>query len=154
MLDYCAAIRESEALRNPRQHRSDISERQPAKSEHAMEKDAPILLYVTMPSPESASKLGRSVVEAGLCACVNILPNMQSIYRWQGEIETAQELVLIAKTTYACANAACEHLVQHHPYDTPCVISLPIIKDGSHFPYLDWIKNEVKDTSFTNDKSD
>ena len=61
-------------------------------------KDEPVLVYTTYPSLVEAEKGGRKIVEAGLAACVNIVPAMRSIYRWKGAIETADEVVMIVKT--------------------------------------------------------
>lgn len=58
-------------------------------------KDDPVLIYTTYPSLVEASKAGRALVETGLCACVNIIPGMRSIYRWEGKVEEAEETVMI-----------------------------------------------------------
>ena len=67
------------------------------------------LIYVTCPSVASADEIGAALVEERLTACVNILPGMRSIYRWQGAVERAEEVVLLAKTTSAAVDqVACQ----------------------------------------------
>lgn len=100
-----------------------------------------VLVYATCPTPELAASIGRSLIEARLAACVNILPAMTSIYRWQGVIESATEAVLIAKTTSAQAQGVVDSIVSQHPYDLPAVIVLPVV--GGAQGYLDWIGSEV-----------
>jgi periplasmic divalent cation tolerance protein len=81
-------------------------------------------------------------VESRLAACVNILDNMQSIYRWEEEIQQDTEVVLIAKTTDSLISELIEKVIALHSYDCPCIVSLPI-SDG-YPPFLDWIRAEVK----------
>jgi periplasmic divalent cation tolerance protein len=94
-----------------------------------------VFLYVTCPDAGQAETLGRALVEASLAACVNILPGMRSIYRWQGAVESADEAVMIVKT--AQAPAAQAFILRHHPYDCPCVVVLPLA--GGNPDYLTWI---------------
>ena len=75
--------------------------------------------------------------------CANILGPATSIYRWEGEIETAAEVIMFAKTTKEAAAAATAALRANHPYETPCVIAVPISDWGSHAPFLDWVKLQV-----------
>jgi periplasmic divalent cation tolerance protein len=82
-------------------------------------------------------------VESRLAACVNILDNMQSIYRWEQEIQQDTEVVLIAKTTGNLISQLIEKVIALHSYDCPCIVSLPI-SDG-YPPFLDWIQAEVKE---------
>ena len=100
-----------------------------------------VLVYATCPTLELAAAIGRSLIEDRLAACVNILPGMTSIYRWQGVIESAGEVVLIAKTTSAQAQAVVASIVAQHPYDLPAVIVLPVL--GGAQGYLDWIASEA-----------
>ena len=81
-------------------------------------------------------------MESRLAACVNILDNMQSIYRWEQEIQQDTEVVLIAKTTASLVSQLIEKVKTLHSYDCPCIVSLPIL-DG-YAPFLDWVEAEVK----------
>ncbi len=94
-------------------------------------------VYMTMSGLEEARSIGRALVEERLAACVNILPGMQSIYRWEGKVEDATEVVMIAKTTAAMVPALTDRVKSLHSYECPCVVSLRV--DGGYQPYLDWI---------------
>ena len=67
--------------------------------------DKAVLIYATYPDPETAEAGGRALVEAGLAACVNILPGMVSVYRWEGAVERSEECVMIIKTRAVLADA-------------------------------------------------
>jgi periplasmic divalent cation tolerance protein len=95
------------------------------------------LVLCTCPEGESAVSLAESLVEARLAACVNILPDVQSVYRWQGKIARDAERLLLIKTETAVFAALKEHILVRHPYETPEIIAVPII-DASP-DYLDWI---------------
>lgn len=99
--------------------------------------DKPVLIYATFPDAKTAEAAAHSLVEAGLAACVNILPGMVSIYRWQGAVQRADECVVLIKTRQSMAEAAIADATRHHPYDTPAFVVLPII--GGAARYLDWI---------------
>jgi periplasmic divalent cation tolerance protein len=103
--------------------------------------DKPVLIYATFPNPETAQAAARSLVEAGLAACVNILPGMVSIYLWQGAVERADECVVLIKTRQSLAEAAIADASRRHPYDTPAFVVLPIT--GGSARYLDWIANNT-----------
>ena len=100
-------------------------------------------VYMTTGSKAEAQKIGKALVESRLAACVNILDNMQSIYRWEQEIQQDTEVVLIAKTTGNLISQLIEKVIALHSYDCPCIVSLPI-SDG-YPPFLDWIQAEVKE---------
>jgi periplasmic divalent cation tolerance protein len=99
------------------------------------------VVLVTCGSAAEAKRIARTVVQARLAACVNILPgSVTSIYRWEGKVETAKELLLLIKTSrkrLAKLRAAVERL---HSYDVPEFIALPIAA-GSR-KYLDWMRDE------------
>jgi periplasmic divalent cation tolerance protein len=95
----------------------------------------------TFPDAETARKIGRTVVEERLAACVNLLPPVESIYRWKGEIETAQETMTIMKSTtwkYQLLEARIREL---HPYEVPEIIAIRI-QDGLA-AYMRWIDESV-----------
>lgn len=99
-------------------------------------------IYMTAGSKGEAQKIGKALVESRLAACVNILDNMQSIYRWEEKIQQDSEVVLIAKTTDSLVSRLIDKVKSLHSYDCPCIVSLPIL-DG-YPPFLDWIQNEVQ----------
>jgi periplasmic divalent cation tolerance protein len=98
-------------------------------------------LYITAPSLDVARTIGCALVEERLAACVNIITGMQSIYRWEGKIETAAEIVLIAKGRAALFAEIEKRVRELHPYDCPCLVAWPI--EAGHQPYLDWIAKET-----------
>jgi periplasmic divalent cation tolerance protein len=98
-------------------------------------------VYITTESPSQAETIGRALVETRLAACVNILPGMQSIYHWQGRIETAQETVLIAKTRMSLTEALLAKVKELHSYDVPCAVVLPVVAGLPDF--LRWIDDET-----------
>lgn len=100
-------------------------------------------IYMTAGNKAEAKKIGQELVTSRLAACVNILDNMNSIYRWQGEIQDDTEAVLIAKTTKNLVPQLIEKVKSLHSYDCPCIVSLPIL-DG--YPlFLEWIEDQVKE---------
>jgi len=99
--------------------------------------DKPVLIYATFPDVASAEAVGRHLVEAGLAACINVLPGMVAIYRWEGAIERAGECAAIIKTRAGLADAAIAAGKARHPYTTPAFLTLAV--SGGSAPYLDWI---------------
>lgn len=99
------------------------------------------LVYVTAPSLAEAESLARLAVEGRLAACANILPGMRSLYWWQGALESAEEVVLLLKTTEALVPALTKALTEAHSYDCPCVVALPIAQGNPDF--LRWIEAET-----------
>lgn len=101
-----------------------------------------VLVLTNLPDHASADSLARSLLEQRLAACVNLLPAVQSLYRWQGAIETAQEVALWIKTSqarYAELEAA---IRAAHPYELPEIIALPVV---AGLPaYLAWVHAETK----------
>ena len=98
----------------------------------------PTLLVITnCPDEESANAIALAVVEAKLAACVNILPRVQSVYRWQGVVESATEIPLFIKSTAAGYPALEAAIRQHHPHEVPEIIALNIERGLP--AYLNWV---------------
>jgi len=101
----------------------------------------PLLVITNCPDEESANAIALAIVEAKLAACVNILPRVQSIYRWQGVVESAAEVALLIKA-YAANYPALEAAIrQRHPYELPEIIALPITHGLP--AYLNWLAAET-----------
>jgi periplasmic divalent cation tolerance protein len=98
----------------------------------------PVLLVLTnLPNRDVALKLARSVVDEGIAACVNVLSGCTSVYRWQGVVETAEEVPVLIKTRQSLYPRLEQAIARLHPYQLPEVIALPIT---SGLPaYLDWV---------------
>ena len=104
-----------------------------------------LVVLTTVERVEDGARLARLLVEQELAGCVQILPPMTSIYRWQGQVEEASEVLLLIKTTraiYAQLEAALE---QHHPYQTPEIIVLPV--EAGAAGYLAWLTDAVRSQS-------
>lgn len=99
--------------------------------------DEPLLALCTCPDAATAERLASALVDERLAACVNILPGITSVYRWDGRVERDAEVLLLIKTVVARFEAVRERLVALHPYEVPEVIATPI---AAGLPaYLDWI---------------
>ena len=99
------------------------------------------LILSTAGSEDEAHKIAHFLVERKLAACVNIVPHIESIYRWQGQVESAHEWLLIIKTTERKFSRVREAIKELHSYDLPECIALPI-DDGSP-EYLRWLAESV-----------
>jgi periplasmic divalent cation tolerance protein len=101
-----------------------------------------LLVFTNAPSPESARHIARSLVDARLAACVNILPACQSIYRWQGAVEEAAELPILIKTTAAHYQAVEAAIRLAHPYELPEIVAVPVERGLPG--YLTWVATETR----------
>jgi periplasmic divalent cation tolerance protein len=101
-----------------------------------------VFVYTTYPSIVEAEQAGRELVQRRLCACVNILPGMVSLYWWEGAIERGEEVVMIIKTRAALAEAVREAVRQLHSYTTPAILVLPI--ESVDPDYKDWLMAETE----------
>jgi periplasmic divalent cation tolerance protein len=100
-----------------------------------------ILVLTTVPGNLDVDELVRPLVEERLAACVNVLPPMRSIYRWEGMVETADERQVLIKTTRLRLAAVQSSLSARHPYDLPEFLVLPIADGGA--AYLEWVRAET-----------
>lgn len=99
-----------------------------------------VVVMCTAPAA-AAPEIARRVVEERLCACVNIVPSVRSFFRWEGEVEEAEESLLVAKTAASTFDALRDRLHALHPYDVPEVIALDV-SAGSP-AYLAWLLDSV-----------
>lgn len=98
-------------------------------------------IYSTFGSEQEAFLVASTLVEKHLVACANVHGGITSFYRWEGRLETASEVVLIAKTTAEKLGSAIDEVKRLHSYQVPCIIALPV---GAGFvPFLQWVKDEV-----------
>jgi periplasmic divalent cation tolerance protein len=102
----------------------------------------PRVVFITVPNEETAKTLSHGLVNEGLAACVNIIPGIQSVYRWEGQVQSDNELLLICKTDLAAWDALRTWVTSHHPYTVPEIIQFPI-SEGS-LPYLEWIVSSLR----------
>ncbi len=101
------------------------------------------VILSTAPDLEVARKLARRLLEMRLVACVNLLPGVESIYRWQGEIESGNEVMLVIKTELVKQDETLAALSEMHPYETPEGLVLPVV--GGLQKYLDWIGSSLRE---------
>lgn len=102
----------------------------------------PIIVLMTAASVEEATKIAEVLVNSKLAACVQVLPELQSIYLWKGEVERAREVLMIAKTTRAKFEALQSQVRAIHSYETPEIIALPIIAGSED--YLKWLTSSLE----------
>ncbi|MBW5486397.1 divalent-cation tolerance protein CutA [Streptomyces bambusae] len=116
---------------------------EPAEPAEPLAPAAPTVLTVltTVDTPDVATELARGAVEARLAACAQISQPVTSVYRWQGELETAQEWQVLFKTTEAAYPALEAWLTAAHPYDTPEIIATRVVRGSAG--YLAWVDSEV-----------
>jgi len=102
------------------------------------------LIYITTSGREEAKKIGSELVANKLCACVNIIDGMESMYWWKGNVEIDKECILIAKTTKQNVDELTETVKKLHSYEVPCVISIPFSDSEGNSDYLNWLKDSIK----------
>ena len=100
-----------------------------------------VLALTTLPADADAGEFGRTLVDERLAACVNLLPVMESIYRWEGKIEFEAERQLIIKTTSDKVSDLWDRVRELHPYEVPEFVVIPIV-DGNE-AYLKWIRDST-----------
>ena len=101
------------------------------------------LVFCTCPDAATAQALARLLVERRLAACVNLLPPMQSVYRWQGRVEQAEEVQLLVKTCADRLDALTAAITHLHPYEVPEILALT---PSAGLPaYLDWIRAQTRE---------
>ena len=101
-----------------------------------------IVILSACDSEEQATRLARHLVEQRLAACVNILPNVRSIYRWEGKLEDSAEWMLVIKSRRDLFPALRAEIEKMHSYEVPEIIALPVV-DGAE-AYLGWLEHELK----------
>jgi periplasmic divalent cation tolerance protein len=104
--------------------------------------DEAIVVLMTAANGEEAARLADLLIGAHLAACVQILPEMESVYRWEGKIERQAEILLLAKTTRSKFEELETEVRALHSYETPEIIALPIVAGSG--PYLEWLTASLK----------
>eukprot|EP00238_Polyblepharides_amylifera_P000320 CAMPEP_0196574184 /NCGR_PEP_ID=MMETSP1081-20130531/3954_1 /TAXON_ID=36882 /ORGANISM="Pyramimonas amylifera, Strain CCMP720" /LENGTH=111 /DNA_ID=CAMNT_0041892131 /DNA_START=191 /DNA_END=526 /DNA_ORIENTATION=+ len=94
-------------------------------------------VYVTVPDKETGKKIASALLESRLAACVNIIPGVESMYWWDGAVQTDSELLLMIKTRQALVSDLAAKVQEVHPYDTPEVIAVPITSGSAE--YIRWL---------------
>ncbi|OZI72211.1 divalent-cation tolerance protein CutA [Bordetella genomosp. 12] len=107
-----------------------------------LREDDVVLIISNAPDTLLAKRMAHVLVEDGLAACVNLGQPGLSVYRWQNEIESAEEIPLTIKTTYGMHQAVVQTLARLHPYDVPEILVIPVI--GGIASYLDWVREQTR----------
>lgn len=97
-----------------------------------------IVVYCTVPDSATGERIAAHLVEYRLAACVSLLPGVTSVYRWQGQVETATESLLMIKARASDYRQLELAILSQHPYELPEIITVPV--DGGLPAYLDWIR--------------
>lgn len=101
-----------------------------------------VRVETTTAGSDDAARLARSVVTARLVACAQVVGPIASTYRWEGEVVTEQEWLVVMKTAADRLDALVAHLRAEHPYDVPEVVAVPVV--GGSGPYLDWLTEQTR----------
>lgn len=100
-----------------------------------------LLVLSNLPDRDAALKLARTLVDAGFAACVNVLGECTSVYRWQGALETATEVPVLIKTRRSLYPQVEQTIARLHPYELPEVIAVPVTEGLP--AYLDWVRGQT-----------
>jgi len=119
--------------------------RSASASESGMPDTDLILVLSTCPDVDTAQAIAEQLVAERLAACVNILPELRSLYRWQGAVETASEHLLLIKTSRTLYPRLEQRINELHPYDVPEVIAVPV--DLGLPAYLTWVRESLQSGS-------
>jgi len=102
----------------------------------------PILLYITVKNKQEAEKIAKALLEEQLIACANILPEVTSLFRWEGKAKEVTEALLLAKTTLDKQDEAMLRASELHSYECPCIVAVPL--EAAHAPFARWVDGEVR----------
>ena len=105
------------------------------------------LALMTAPTVDVAEEVVRALIDERIIVCGNIVPGLTSIYRWEGEIETDEEVLIVFKTTAGAVPRLLERAPELHPYEVPEVLVVPV--DAGHGPYLAWV---MANTEWSDDR--
>ncbi len=101
-----------------------------------------VVIFVTAANKKEAEKIASTLIEKKLAACVNIIENLHSIFRWQGKVDSTKEALLIVKTRKALMNKLIKKVKSLHSYAVPEIIALPIVSGDKK--YLQWINESTR----------
>jgi periplasmic divalent cation tolerance protein len=101
-----------------------------------------VIIFVTAPSEKIASQIGKMIISKKLAACVNIIPEIRSLYRWKNKICNDKEFLIIIKSSAKRFNELAVKIQKMHPYEIPEIISIPITKGSNS--YMKWLSENIK----------
>lgn len=103
-----------------------------------------LLVFTTVPDADEGDRLAKQIIDAGLAACVQILPPMKSVYMWEGQVKAETEHLLLIKTLKENWSELEKFIAVHHSYTVPEIVAIEA--DGVSAPYLNWVKNLLDST--------
>lgn len=101
-----------------------------------------VMIYSTFPDTATAKEIGGKLVDHELAACVNIIPQMTSIYRWEGAVTSDSEVIMLIKTRATLATKVVAAVEAGHPYDTPAILVFDVANGAKG--YLDWLASATR----------
>ena len=107
------------------------------------------MVYMTAGNMDEASRIAKALVQRRLAACVNIIDGIRSVYEWEGTLQEAREVVMIAKTHASCLPELKEAVKGMHSYDCPCIVGVDV-SDGNN-AFLGWVRVQVDPASVKDD---
>ena len=107
------------------------------------EQQEPIVIYSTFGELENAKDVAHRIIRARLGACVNIVPNIVSVYEWEGAVHEDDEMVMIVKSSKSRQAELIEMIKHHHSYDEPAIMVVPVI--GGSASYLKWAAGQISE---------
>ena len=110
-----------------------------------MDSPEAIVVMMTAASLGEASRIAEMLIGARLAACVQILPEIESVYRWQGEVKREKEILLLAKTVASRFDELESKVRAMHSYETPEIVAVPVTDSSA--PYLEWLIAELRENS-------
>lgn len=99
------------------------------------------IVYVTCPDPETGEAIAGKLVAEHLAACVNVVPGLRSVYRWQGKVEVDDEILLLIKTASARFDRLRDRVLELHPDEVPEIVAVPVVQGLD--TYLQWVGDET-----------
>lgn len=103
---------------------------------------AAVMVYMTAASVDEARRIARALVDERMAACANLIGGMRSVYRWNGEVQEHDEVVMVAKTRADLLHSLTDRVRSLHSYECPCVVGVPVV--GGNQAFLDWINSETQ----------
>ncbi|TCS61229.1 divalent-cation tolerance protein CutA [Varunaivibrio sulfuroxidans] len=100
-----------------------------------------VMVYLTTPDRETAEAIARDLIDQRLAACANLIEDMTSIFFWEGEVRHDRECIVILKTQYRVMSDLVAAVKALHPYECPCIVSVPIV--GGAADFIHWIKTQT-----------
>jgi periplasmic divalent cation tolerance protein len=104
-----------------------------------------VIVFSTCATRDEAERIAKAIVEERLAACVQLLPPIRSVYRWQGAVEESEEILLLIKTTGASFLPLKDRIEELHSYDTPEIMAVPVVAGAQK--YLTWLQESTQNSN-------